>query len=109
MTTTRPRAADPEAVPFHVGRDGFFFPGSVVERVRHRLGCHIKPNGEVVSPNTQLTNSLRKHKLNKKDQAAQAVAAIHELFPKMPEEAVEIVVKTAFAKVTGQQISSCLH
>jgi hypothetical protein len=87
----------PSAVSYHVGRDGFYFPGSVVARVQQRLDYRITMLGKVLPPNEQLTRSLRKH--NNSDEAAQTRAAINELFPRMPDTAVDIVVKKAFQKV----------
>jgi hypothetical protein len=92
---------DPNRVGYYIGRDGFFFPKDVIQKACNWFGVRIDHAGKTTEPNdylsTRVRDALGRH--GQRDERQQIEAAVREMFPKIPQEAAETIIKHAFESV----------
>lgn len=101
---------DPNRVGYYIGRDGFFFPNDVIQKACNWFGVRIDAAGKTTEPNDFLSarvrNALGRH--GQRDKRQQIDAAVREMFPRIPPQAADEIIKHAFESVTVKP-SSFLH
>ncbi|KAL8999442.1 MAG: hypothetical protein Q9169_001756 [Polycauliona sp. 2 TL-2023] len=109
-----------------VGRVGYHFLNTIVDQACRLLGVKVarssktdferessRPSTKYNNPNPRAGRARRKHKvsatidlvedeMSQKELDAQAISAIRELFPRIPEKDVQQIVTRAFRKGTAK-------
>ncbi|TID25953.1 Dimethyl-sulfide monooxygenase [Venturia nashicola] len=89
---------DPNRVGYYIGRDGFFFPNNVIQKACNWFGVRIDAAGKTTEPNDFLSARVRyalgRH--GQRDKRQQIDAAVREMFPRIPPEAADEIIKHAF-------------
>lgn len=101
-------AVDPDRVSHHIHRVGYHFRAEVVEEACHELGYVVTRKGfvkesqlEAQRERSKMAQALAKFGLHfdaEKETDLQVMAAVKELFPKMPEEDLTEVLRHAWEK-----------
>ncbi|KAH8693084.1 hypothetical protein BGW36DRAFT_33749 [Talaromyces proteolyticus] len=87
-----------------VHRVGYHFPSTVVARACMELGVYLTENGTVLSIeqfNTNIANERNGTEISQVTINTEARDVIRDLFPNIPDDDVNQIIKTAFQK--GQQ------
>ncbi|RDI78335.1 Dimethyl-sulfide monooxygenase [Venturia inaequalis] len=89
---------DPNRVGYYIGRDGFFFPNDVIQKACNWFGVRIDAAGKTTEPNDFLSARVRNAlgRYGQRDQRQQIDAAVREMFPRIPPEAADEIIKHAF-------------
>ena len=108
---------NPEKIAHHVHRIGHHFPNEVVDQAcdwlgySYRGGTYQKNLDDIAT--SRLARSLATHGSRMglhgrpgtvQETSQQIRAAIRDLFPKIPDEDLEAIVKHAFREVPGQYV-----
>lgn len=91
----------------HVHRIGFHFPSAVVATVCMNLGLSLTATGRVV-PVHGVSGHIRpdSQELSQIEINTEARDALRDLFPNIPDNDLNQIIKTAFQKVRGSIISA---
>lgn len=84
-----------------VHRVGYHFPSTVVAKKCMELGLYLSENGNVMAFENFGTNLTRPKDESEVDQVTintEARDVIRDLFPKIPDEDIALIIKTAFQK-----------
>lgn len=88
----------------HVHRIGYHFPSAVVATVCMDLGLHLTTAGKTMQFPTSAITKSRKRANSEASQTTintEARDVIKDLFPNIPDNDLNQIIKTAFQKVGG--------
>ena len=107
-------AVDPEKVSHHIHRIGYHFRSEIVDEAREELGYILHRNQFIKEADLQAQyaqsrmaqimakHGLHLHEPDLHETPAQVRAAIKELFPRIPEDDLEQIVKHAWEQGTNR-------
>lgn len=84
----------------HVHRTGFHFPSAIVATVCMDLGLYLTTTGKVV-PIRGVGGNIRPSNADQITINTEARDALRDLFPNIPDNDLNQIIKTAFQKVRG--------